>query len=160
MRATRGRIFSYEPEPSNFRLLDENVRGNGLERVRCFPMAVAGKAGERTMERSVNPKTTGGGSLFGGGGEPFAVRCADLPGIIRDHALERIDFLKLDCEGAEWEILESLPDDHLRRIRQIAMEIHNPPEDPIAFRRLRENGFVELPHPKRNYRAFHRPKAD
>ena len=39
--------------------------------------------------------------------------------------LERIDLLKMDCEGAEYEILYSTPPSHLERIAAIRMEYHN-----------------------------------
>jgi hypothetical protein len=42
---------------------------------------------------------------------------------MREQGLERIDLLKMDCEGAEWDILpEAEP--VLPRIRQICMEFH------------------------------------
>jgi len=37
---------------------------------------------------------------------------------------ETIDFLKVDCEGGEKEIIESLTDEHLSRIKKISMEYH------------------------------------
>jgi len=37
---------------------------------------------------------------------------------------ERINFLKIDCEGGEKEIIESLTDEHLSRIDKISMEYH------------------------------------
>ena len=39
--------------------------------------------------------------------------------------LERVDLLKMDCEGAEYEILYSTPSSHLQRISEIRMEYHN-----------------------------------
>jgi hypothetical protein len=35
----------------------------------------------------------------------------------------------MDCEGAEYEILYRSPPEDLRRITQIAMEVHNGPGD-------------------------------
>jgi hypothetical protein len=39
--------------------------------------------------------------------------------------LEQIDFLKIDCEGAEGPILQSTPNSYLKRIRKIALEFHD-----------------------------------
>ena len=44
---------------------------------------------------------------------------------MRSNDLKEIDFLKLDCEGAEGSILTSTPGEHLKRIRKIAMEFHD-----------------------------------
>ena len=43
------------------------------------------------------------------------------------NALERVDLLKMDCEGAEYEILYGTPDRYLERIREIRMEYHQLP---------------------------------
>lgn len=39
--------------------------------------------------------------------------------------IEQIDFLKIDCEGAEGIIMSSLPKDYLQRIRKIVLEVHD-----------------------------------
>ena len=40
------------------------------------------------------------------------------------YAIEACDFLKLDCEGAEYEIIGHLPVEIARSIRRVAMEYH------------------------------------
>jgi FkbM family methyltransferase len=40
------------------------------------------------------------------------------------YGLDRIDLLKVDCEGGEYEIFECLESYHFQRIRRIAMEFH------------------------------------
>lgn len=157
LRAKRGRIVSAEPAPDNFALLRENVRRNGFGHVETLNAAVAGTAGDRMMCASANPRTTGGNSLYGGeGASTFPVRCLTLPGIMEEHRLRKIDFLKLDCEGAEKEIIDSLADGELARIDRIAMEIHNPPGLEDSLNRLRRSGFTEIPPRKSNYRYFYR----
>jgi hypothetical protein len=44
--------------------------------------------------------------------------------VIAEHGIERIDLLKIDAEGAEWDILEGIDDGDWPRIRQLAMEVH------------------------------------
>jgi len=53
------------------------------------------------------------------------VRVATLPQLLAEHGIPQVDFLKLDCEGAEGLILPSLPDALLRSVRAIAMEFHD-----------------------------------
>lgn len=43
---------------------------------------------------------------------------------MKSHRIDKIDLLKLDCEGAEWEILPAA-EPVLPRIRQICLEYHN-----------------------------------
>lgn len=48
-----------------------------------------------------------------------------LQSFIDTHKIEQIDFLKLDCEGAEGLILHSTPLHYLKKIRKLAMEFHD-----------------------------------
>jgi len=41
------------------------------------------------------------------------------------NGISKVDFLKIDCEGAEYEILYNCPQDVLRKIGKISMEYHN-----------------------------------
>lgn len=45
--------------------------------------------------------------------------------IIRTHALERIDLLKIDAEGAEEAVLEGIRTEDWERIRQVVVEVHD-----------------------------------
>ncbi len=55
--------------------------------------------------------------------------------------LDRIDMLKLDIEGAEYELIEASPTEILRKINVIALEYHPNGSKSDLFRRLDEAGF-------------------
>jgi hypothetical protein len=57
--------------------------------------------------------------------EQMEVPCTTLMEIMESNHLEHVDLLKMDCEGAEYEILYSTPLSHLERIAEIRMEYHN-----------------------------------
>lgn len=55
-----------------------------------------------------------------------------------------VDFLKIDCEGAEIEVLNSISRKNKKRIKHIALEYHNnlvTSEDRIIENILTEHGF-------------------
>ena len=58
--------------------------------------------------------------------EPVQVRapCISLGTIMDQLDLKTVDYLKVDCEGGEYEILRTLSDEHWDRIQKIAMEFH------------------------------------
>ena len=62
-------------------------------------------------------------SAFHGDGDAITVCMTTLPKLMQDYGIQRVDLLKLDCEGAEWDILPTA-EDVLPRIRQICMEFH------------------------------------
>lgn len=52
------------------------------------------------------------------------VPCQSLGRILDEHNVTRVNFLKVDCEGAEYAMFDSLTPDHWQRIERIAMEFH------------------------------------
>jgi FkbM family methyltransferase len=123
-RAARGvTIYAFEPAPENLELLSSNITRNRLSNVCLSPQAVSGKRGVRQLHLSDSPA---GHSLHGS--EPadrqLSVESVTLEEILSRHTIEAVDLLKMDCEGAEFEILETASPDTLNRVRRIAMEVH------------------------------------
>lgn len=48
-----------------------------------------------------------------------------LSAVIDDETIDRIDLLKIDCEGFELDVLQGIRDDHWPRIRQVVVEVHD-----------------------------------
>jgi FkbM family methyltransferase len=99
-----GRVIAFEPEPANRALLARNAAANGVT-VDIRPRAVAGAPGQVGLYGQADNK--GGWSLMpdGAAGPDLVVEATTLEAELA--GLERIDFLKLDVQGAEPAILES-----------------------------------------------------
>jgi len=141
-RASNARIETFEPEPRNFADLVANVERNGLgDRIVAHNVAVGARD-----ERSVLnvPLRRDMSSLAPGAGRQVEVQCVALDRHLRDCVDGAVDVVKLDCEGAEWEILPSLSDESLRRVRNLLVEFHarRPEEIEAAERDLRAHGFT------------------
>jgi FkbM family methyltransferase len=100
-------VHAYEPNPPARERLQQNVEANGLSsRVRIWSEAVSAQAGMATLWR-------GDGTIAASGylpaevrGESCEVATVTLPTVVARTA-GRVAVLKLDCEGAEAEILEA-----------------------------------------------------
>jgi FkbM family methyltransferase len=74
------------------------------------------------------------------------VRC--ISEIVEEHEISRIDFLKIDVQRAEHDVLRGIRESHWPRVQQIAMEVHDKANTPTAgrletiTRELTERGFV------------------
>ena len=130
----------FEPDPSSFRLCRFNLSLNGCMQVEAIPKAVGGVA--RTLQMRVNTVRPGGNSIYAASneGETAAVEVLPFGQWLAEHKGE-LDLLKLDCEGAEWEIVDHTPPELWRRFALIVAEIHGDPEgrhQPNDFPKLME----------------------
>jgi len=146
------RIFAYEPCNDTFSLLKRNVEENGLD-IKIFNNAVSGKEGSRELflgnqshfvgysivTDSINPSQI----PEGGSQKTEAITLQD---ILKDNDLEEINILKMDCEGAEYEIIYKTPKKILSNIDNIIMEFHEFSTNKDRFVKLQEylqaNGFI------------------
>jgi len=69
--------------------------------------------------------------------QEIKIKMITMEDIFSTFGLEKIDLLKIDIEGGEWELLENFNDFHFKKINQIAVEFHDF-QDP-SFRRRTEN---------------------
>lgn len=123
--ALGARVFALEPLPANYALLAENVRLNGFqEQVKTFNVAAWSSSGERTL-RIADDSTGGSGFYYDKDtAAEVVVPCARLDEWMEAEGIAHCDLLKLDCEGAEFEILSALSRSAWERIQAIVMEYH------------------------------------
>jgi FkbM family methyltransferase len=140
-----GRVWACEPNPDVARLLRTTVRLNGFEQtVEVLEEAAADRAGELTLsvpEVEVGSRLNGSVAATHPGGRAYPVRARPLDAICGG---ERVDFVKIDAEGAEPAIWDGMAE--LRRANPdltVLMEF-NPGRyaDPVGFAdRIRAAGF-------------------
>ena len=121
------KIFSYEPIGNNFRQLQRNSDLNKNCHIMSFPKAVAGQSGEISLSFDPSDGFTTAATIFGEFTKhdtTIQVPCVSLPETFNEHHLERCDLLKMDCEGSEYSIIYNCPSDYLKRIAQMAIEVH------------------------------------
>lgn len=134
------KIICFEPYPPNFEKLNETVAINKLTNVTTVMKGVGGTS--RTEKLYVDPRNIGGHSIsMTPSSTSVDIVIADLASILRD--IGRCDLLKLDCEGAEKEIIESITPAMASRIEQIVMEFTPRLYDVAALQdRLRALGYA------------------
>lgn len=137
------RVIAFEPFGENFAMLKKNVEANDLNMVTCVNEAVAAVRGVARFH--VDPGDQGSHSLVvGNAGNCINVQCCTLQDVFERYALPRIDYLKMDCEGAEYQIFLNAPRKTLRQLRRISMEYHQHPTHSVADLQalLQSEGFL------------------
>lgn len=58
-------------------------------------------------------------------GTSFSCRVSTVSRIIEEHEIKEVGLLKVDCEGAEWSVLQGVQDTDWEKIRQVVIEVHD-----------------------------------
>lgn len=108
------RVVSIEPDPSNFAMLESNIRLNNFSNIVPLRLAVSSSPGRRRLFLA------GGGDSGTSSLEPswswildtglerrhIEVECETLDLLVSSLGVEHIDWLKIDVEGHEIDVLE------------------------------------------------------
>ena len=100
-----GRIFSFEPLPGNFALLQRNIHLNHLQNVHPLNLAVYSRTEGITITVPDDQPNPGSGSMYQGKGvRDYHVDATSLDDFCEKYSLSP-DILKIDVEGAEYDVL-------------------------------------------------------
>jgi len=120
------RITGFEPDPAIFGLLQENISTNQLDGVELVNAGLGTMAGTA----SFLPDGDQGGRVINADG---TVKIRLVP--LADYLAEPVDFLKLNIEGAEWDVLQ-VCEDRLRQVREMVIEYHHLPGLPRTLHNI------------------------
>ncbi|QYH38003.1 FkbM family methyltransferase [Algoriphagus sp. NBT04N3] len=113
------KLVGFEPDPSIFKILCKNLEVYNLKNVQLFNSAVWSSAGFIDFF----PNGSLGGRIDNNPinrSEIIQISCLELSGFIN----KRVDFLKIDIEGAELDVLYSI-EDHLNLVQNLFIEYHS-----------------------------------
>ncbi len=121
------KIYAYEPNKEAYEILQRNILNNGLEDTiishRCAVFSADNQIVKIPVGSSPYNKV-----LTKDDTEQFElVNTITLKTILSDNAIDIVDLLKIDCEGAEYEIFFSSSSAILSRINEVRMEYHEGP---------------------------------
>ena len=117
----KGKIFCFEPIKENYDLLLENLELNSVKNIIPFSLAVS--TDTKKINMYIN-EDEAAHSVFLKGLKSIQVDSISLQKIFDDNKIALVDFVKMDCEGSEYTIIDTLPLDYLKRISKIAIEYH------------------------------------
>lgn len=154
-KAVSGRVISFEPNPENYALLEENRDLNELTNLYIVNSAVSAGRGQAKLFTSNYHNMTH--SFFEEGTRDHTlVDTLSLSDILQEFSLVKVHFLKIDAEGAEYQIILNTPAEVLLRIDKIFIEYHDYLDHGYTYKDLidylAENGYKT----ETGASAFHR----
>jgi len=146
LKFPEAKIFAFEPYSESFNLLKKNIVQNELhDRISPIQAAISAKTGKSNLyldsENWGHSLTNSDPGIF------EEVDTNTIDNVVALHNIDFIDLVKLNCEGAEFEIIDSLSPKSLKKIGMMIILFH---EDLISesansrldlANRLKENGF-------------------
>ena len=118
------KVIAYEPEEDNGIILKKNVEANNLTNIELRPFAVSSK--EETFEIYKSQGATKRIDYAPGVDWPKqTVKAQNINKILGE--LKEVAVMKLDCEGAEYDILAGATSENLKKCAYIVVEFHNFP---------------------------------
>lgn len=122
--ALNGKVFAFEPERSNYQQLVKNIDLNKLKNSFPYKLGVAHK--KCTLPLFLSNENKGAASIYESHSEKKEkINCMILEEIFKLCNIENIDILKMDIEGAEYDVLFSTPKHIFKRINCIVLEFHD-----------------------------------
>jgi len=143
-KATEGKVIAFEPSIESFLGFKENMKMNNFKNIMQEKTAIAKVKGKQTLY--VNDEDAISNTIYKQSNNlnKEEVECISLQDIFEKYELKKIDFLKMDCEGAEYEIIMNAESSNLNKIQKIAMEIHEeivPYKKEVIIENLKKHGF-------------------
>lgn len=141
----QAKVYAFEPEPDNNKLLERNVKNNNLTK-RVITYATAIHAMAKTMHLEVKRDVRSHRVWDQKTNNSVSVKTTTLESVLGQNKIKKVDLLKMDIEGSEYDVLYSLPKKVALQIQRMSIEYHN--DDPhrrngtYLSQHLRSIGFI------------------
>ena len=131
-----GKIFSYEPIEENYNILKENTELNKIKNIIPFNSAVSNQSNKLKIFIDSDDSAH---SIFESDKKFIEVNSTTIKSIFDENEIKNCNLLKLDCEGAEYQIIESIPKEYFLKIDKMIIEYHKANENIKLYNKLIQN---------------------
>lgn len=101
-----GKVYAFEPMPQTFDILCFNIKLNKLKNVSAINYGLSDFEGESEMYNNLHINR-GAASLYSDKKEDgININLTTLDKIVLQYAIKKVDFIKIDIEGAEYPMLK------------------------------------------------------
>jgi len=136
----RGRVLAFEPDLRNLAYLRKHLQINSISNVEVIGKAVSDKEGKALFEKG-DDSYTGGLSEKG----TIPVDTISLDGLLQDETVPPPDFLRINVEGAELQVLVGARQTISRHNPRILLAIHGPELRSACLEFLNTMGYLTTP---------------
>lgn len=119
------KIFTMEPVPDNLKLLNVNIGLNKLKNVKVIPFALYGNSGRFYIDLSGKQFDAVSVTTEKPSHENFVtIDALTLDEVLLQNQISKVYLLKMDIEGAEYNIFQHSLESLCKNVKRIIMEFH------------------------------------
>lgn len=138
-RYPNARLIAIEPDPVNYELCIKNLAPFG-DRATVLKAALWGKSMSMTVE-SGNIGTWASTVTVAKGNSGSTIEGFDIPTLLKRYDIESVDILKIDIEGAEFDVFSAENLDWINQIKCFQIELENEDCRKVFMKALSQRGF-------------------
>lgn len=128
----KGKVFTFEPNPLNYKEIITNLKINNIKNVEVLNIGVGAKKGVEklvynpresamgTFEEKIKKNMKGNSKLA----KEISISVDTIDNLISKGKIERPDFVKIDVEGVEMDVLEGMIETVRNNKPKLFIEIH------------------------------------
>jgi len=121
---TNAYIHVFDPSPTGLNTIKKLAHKKGMENIIFIPKAISGSSGNIFLE---SPDIASEGSWkatsAGNTESTIEIESVSVSDYCRNNEISHIDLLKIDIEGAEYDVIDNVLNENLS-IKQICLEFH------------------------------------
>jgi FkbM family methyltransferase len=121
------KIYGFEPHPETFRILQTNV--GSIPSIEVFNYALGATDAKISVQFDGADFSRFMAKIedadWCGPLTPTDCRMKHAGEVMKDLGVTKVDLIKIDCEGAEYDVLAALPEEMLRQCKWIVGEMHD-----------------------------------
>lgn len=117
-------IFALEPAPANLEALRGHVSDNQVSGVQIVPAALAGVSGKRHLVLSADSHNHYLQDMYAEPVNSSLVAAYSFADFVGHYDIKKISLLKMDIEGGEYEVFDSISESDLSMVANIFLEYH------------------------------------
>jgi FkbM family methyltransferase len=131
-RYPEAQVYCFEPMQDNFELLQKNT--DGVKNINIFNFGLGEKNEEMDVFSNIDSNNRGGFSIYQRPNDPDnagtegqsvgKIKIRNAADAFQELGIKKIDLVKIDTEGAEYDIMKVIPDTLLEDCQWIMGELH------------------------------------
>jgi FkbM family methyltransferase len=125
----QSKIICLEPANSNYSILSKTINANNIQNIITINKGVASKKGKMNLylfSAANNSTCKEYEQILNKSADEYEIiEVLTLADVIKEFELKSIDFVKIDCEGSEYDIIYHAEPKDLLKLNVISLEFHD-----------------------------------